>query len=208
MRPIILVGGGGHCKSVINTIEEKGYKIKGILDTPDKMGNQVLGYDIIGTDDDIPKYVETCDFVVTLGFIKNPLPRIKCHEKVINSGGRFATIIAKSAHVSKHANIGEGTVILQNALVNAGATIGFGCIINTASNIEHDAVIGDYCHISTGVMVNGETKLGERCFVGSGAVLANCIEIASDSVIGAGALVLKTLKEAGCYIGNPLHKVK
>ena len=203
-RPLILIGGGGHCKSIIEVAESVGYEIKGILDMPDEVGKEVLpGHKVIGTDDEIPRYVEECDFVVTVGFIKNPALRIKLYNKVKTAGGRLATIIASTAYVSKYAELGEGTVIMHYAIVNAGAKIGENCIINTFVNIEHDAVVGNQCHISTGTMVNGECKIGENCFIGSQSVCANCIEIASDIIVGAGSVVYKSLRMKGIYVGNP-----
>ena len=154
-HPLILIGGGGHCKSVIEVAESAGYEIKGILDMPDEVGKDVLpGHKVIETDDEIPQYVEECDFIITVGFIKNPALRIKLYNKVKAAGGRLATIIASTAHVSKYAELGEGTVIMHHAFVNAGAKIGDNCIINTFVNIEHDAEVGNQCHISTGTMVN------------------------------------------------------
>ena len=209
-RPLILIGGGGHCKSVIEVAESTGYEIKGILDMPDEVGKEVLpGHKVIGTDDEIPQYVEECDFIITVGFIKNPALRIKLYNKVKAAGGRLATIIASTAHVSKYAELGEGTVIMHHALVNAGAKIGNNCIINTFVNIEHDAEVGNQCHISTGTMVNGECKIGENCFIGSQSVCANCIEIASDIIVGAGSVVRKSIRVKGIYAGNPaILKIK
>lgn len=209
-RSLILIGGGGHCKSVIEVAESAGYEIKGILDMPDEVGKEVLpGHKIIGIDEDIPQYVEECDFVITVGFIKNPALRIKLYNKVKAAGGRLATIIASTAHVSKYAELGEGTVIMHQAFVNAGAKIGDNCIINTFVNIEHDAEVGSQCHISTGTMVNGECKIGENCFIGSQSVCANCIEIASDIIVGAGSVVRKSIRVKGIYAGNPaILKIK
>lgn len=209
-RPLILIGGGGHCKSVIEVAESAGYEIKGILDMPDEVGKEVLpGHKVIGTDDEIPQYVEKCDFIITVGFIKNPAIRIKLYNKVKAAGGRLATIIASTAHVSKYAELGEGTVIMHQAFVNAGAKIGDNCIINTFVNIEHDAEVGNQCHISTGTMVNGECKIGENCFIGSQSVCANCIEIASDIIVGAGSVVRKSIRVKGIYAGNPaILKIK
>lgn len=209
-RSLILIGGGGHCKSVIEVAESAGYEIKGILDIPDEVGKEVLpGHKVIGTDDEIPQYVEECDFVITVGFIKNPALRIKLYNKVKAAGGRLATIIASTAHVSKYAELGEGTVIMHHAFVNAGAKIGDNCIINTFVNIEHDVEVGNQCHISTGTMVNGECKIGENCFIGSQSVCANCIEIASDIIVGAGSVVRKSIRVKGIYAGNPaILKIK
>lgn len=202
-KPLILVGGGGHCKSVIEAAESVGMAIRGILDLPTEVGKEILGYPIIGTDDDIPQYVEDCDFIVTLGFIKNPALRNKLHTRIEEAGGTLATVVASTAHVSRHATVCAGTVVLHGAIVNAGAHIGKGCIINTLANIEHDAQVGDYCHISTGAMVNGDCRVGENTFLGSRSVMANGVSIPANSVFAAGCLVRKTQRIEGLYSGAP-----
>ena len=203
MKPLVLIGGGGHCKSVIEAAESAGYSILGVLDMPEEVGKEILSTKVIGTDDDIPSYVDLAEFVITVGFIKNPAIRIKLYNKVKEAGGKLATIVASTAHVSKYATIGEGTVVMHHAFVNAGAKVGNNVILNTFTNIEHDAVIGDQCHISTGTMVNGDCKVGANCFIGSQSVLANGITIGDDIIVGAGSLVRKSISIKGVYSGNP-----
>lgn len=208
-KNLILVGGGGHCKSVIEVAESAGYTILGIVDHPEELGKLVLDYKVIGVDDDIPQYVEKAEFVITVGFIKNPALRIKLYNKVKEAGGKLATIVASTAHVSKYATLGEGTVVMHQAFVNAGAQIGNNVILNTFTNIEHDAVVGDQCHISTGTMVNGDCKIGQNVFVGSQSVLANGIEVGDNIIIGAGSVVRKSISQKGIYVGNPaILKIK
>lgn len=190
-KPLILVGGGGHCKSVIDVAESAGYSILGILDKPEAVGRQVLAYQVIGTDDDIPQYVNKAEFVITVGQIKSCALRHKISERIEEAGGKLATIIASDATVSKYATIGEGTVIHHKCVVNADAKIGKNCIINTMANIEHEVEIGDFCHISTGTMINGMTIVGDDTFIGSGSVLYNCIEVPRNSIIPAGTIVRK-----------------
>ena len=202
-KKLILVGGGGHCKSVIDVAESAGFQIQGILDIPENVGKKVLDYSIIGTDDQIPDYVKDAVFLVTVGHIKDATLRIKLHQKIVDAGGTLATIIASTAHVSQYAQIGEGSVIMHQAVVNADAIIGRGCIINTFANIEHDSKIGDYCHISTGAMINGNCVVGKETFFGSKSVMVNGIEIASGCVIGAGSLIRKNATQKGVYSGNP-----
>ncbi len=204
-RPLILVGGGGHCKSVIEAAESAGFTIKGILDFPDTLGCKILGYEVIGSDDDIPKYIETCDFVVTVGFIKDSNLRVKLHKSIEDAGGKFATIIASTAHVSRYSTIGEGSVILHQANVNAGARIGKSVIVNSCANIEHDVVIEDFCHISTGVMINGSCRVAEKSFIGSGTIIANNISIGDNVTIGIGAVVLRDIPSNSFCFGNPAH---
>lgn len=208
-RNLILIGGGGHCKSVIDVAESAGYNIIGILDIPENIGKSVLDYKVIGTDDDILQFADKAEFIITVGFIKSPAIRMRIFDKVKEAGGKLATIIASTAHVSRYASLGEGTVVMHQAVVNAGARIGENCIINTFCNIEHDALIGDQCHISTGAMINGDCKVGKLCFIGSQSVLANGISICDDVIVGAGSLVRKNILKPGIYSGNPaILKIK
>lgn len=202
-KNLILVGGGGHCKSVIDVAESAGYNILGILDMPEEVGKSVFNYKVIGTDEEIPQYADKTEFIITVGFIKNPAIRIKIYNRIKEVGGKLATIVASTAHVSRYATVGEGTVVMHQAVVNAGAKIGENCIINTFCNIEHDAVIGAQCHISTGTMVNGDCKVGERVFIGSQSALANGITVGEDIIVGAGSVVRKSISEKGVYAGNP-----
>lgn len=202
-KNLILIGGGGHCKSVIDVAESAGYNILGVLDMPKEVGKSILDYKVIGTDDDIPQYIDKTEFIITVGFIKNPAIRVRIYNKVKETGGKLATIVASTAHVSRYASLGDGTVVMHQAVVNAGAKVGDNCILNSFCNIEHDVVIGDQCHVSTGTMVNGDCKVGDRVFIGSQSVLANGISIGNDIIVGAGSVVRKSISEKGIYAGNP-----
>jgi len=209
-QPIILIGGGGHCISCIDVIEETGlYEIIGILDQPEKKGSNVLGYPIIGTDDDIPDLIAKCpDFHITVGQIKSSHVRKSIFEKIKNNGGHLPVIISPTAHVSSHATIEEGSIIMHQALVNASASIGKACIINSKALIEHEAKVGDFCHISTAACINGQVNIGASCFIGSNTVVGNNITIIDNSIVAAGSQVLKSLARPGIYIGNPLRKIR
>ena len=207
-KNLILVGGGGHCKSVINVAESSGWNILGILDLPENIGKKVLSYSIIGIDEQIPEFVHKAYFLVTVGQIKDVGLRIKLHEKILSAGGELATVIAFDATVSKHSIIDKGTVIMHKAVINADVIIGLGCIINTMANVEHDSIIGNYCHISTGAMINGDCRVGDRTFIGSGVVLTNGVSIANDCVLAGASFVRKSIIQSGIYAGNPAIRYK
>lgn len=209
-QPIILVGGGGHCISCIDVIEESGlYKIIGILDQPEKVGSDVMGYPVIGTDDDIPLLInESLNFFVSVGQIKSSDIRQRIFEKIKSLGGQLPIIVSPNAHVSRNATIHEGTIIMHHALVNAGASIGRACIVNSKALIEHEVVIGSFCHISTGACINGQVKIGNNCFIGSNSVIGNNLKISEGTIVAAGSQVLKDLTLSGIYIGNPLRKIR
>lgn len=186
---IVLIGGGGHCHSVIDVIElENRYEIIGIIDTKENIGKKVLGYEIIGCDDDLETIFLSCkNALITVGQIKTSDLRIKLFEKLKNIGFNFPVIISPIAYVSKHAIIDEGTVIMHHALVNANVKIGKNCIINSKALIEHDCIIGDNCHISTSSVINGGVTVKANTFFGSNATSKQAIEIAG--FIKAGSLV-------------------
>jgi sugar O-acyltransferase (sialic acid O-acetyltransferase NeuD family) len=209
-RKLILVGGGGHCKSCIDVIEStEQYEITGILDIPERIGHKVLNYDIIDCDDNMDLYIQSdILFLTTVGQIKSPEKRISLHNKVKGRGGKFVSIISKTAHTSEYATIGTDTVIMHQAFVNANAEIGRGCIINTFANIEHDVIVNDFCHISTGAIINGGCIIGEKTFIGSGSVIINDITIFPETIIAAGSVVVKDIKEKGIYGGNPARLLK
>ncbi|MBA4408515.1 MAG: acetyltransferase [Odoribacter sp.] len=210
MKPIILIGGGGHCISCIDVIEQTGlYHILGIFDLPEKLGQKLLNYSIIGTDNELEQFVPDCpDFLITVGQIKSSVLRETIFNKVKQAGGKLPVIISPLAYVSSNANIGEGSIIMHHALVNAGATIRKGCIINTKTLIEHEATVGNFCHISTASVVNGQANIGDCCFIGSNTVIANNTNVIANTIIAAGSQVLRNIEIAGTYIGHPLRKIR
>ena len=109
MKDIILIGGGGHCISCIDTIEETGlYKIKGILDLPHMLGEKILNYPVIGTDDDIEKFAnENTFFCITIGQVEaGETLRKKIFLNALALGASFPAIISPHSYVSKHAVVG------------------------------------------------------------------------------------------------------
>jgi sugar O-acyltransferase (sialic acid O-acetyltransferase NeuD family) len=206
---IILIGGGGHCKSCIDVIEQEGkYRIAGVIDKKDKIGETIINYKIIGEDNDLPKLIKKYkNFIITLGHISSPINRMRLFAAVKDLGGRFPIIISPYSYVSDHSCIKEGTIVMHNSIINAGSVVGTNCIINTKAIVEHDAIIGDHCHISTTSVVNGKVELGEGTFYGSGAISKNGIKIAPYSIIGAGAVVINDIVESGTYVGNPIKRI-
>jgi len=191
---IVLIGGGGHCASCIDVIEQQGeFQIAGIIDKADFVGKEVLGYSIIGSDEDLENIIsEYSFFLIAYGSVKFPAKRIELYKRIKRLGGKFPMITSPRAYVSRSAVVGEGTIIMHDCLINSRARIGANCIINTKSLIEHDAVIGDHCHISTRSVVNGGAVIGAETFFGSNAVAVEYIQIAKNSFIKAGSLVSKS----------------
>jgi len=188
-KEILLIGGGGHCKSVIDVIEQENkFKIAGIVDKKELIGSDVLGYKVIGCDDNLENLFEKYKYaIVTIGQIKSSALRVKLFNILKEIGYELPVVISPLAYVSKHSIIKEGTIIMHNVLINACVKIGKNCIINTKALVEHDSTVENNCHISTAAVINGGATVRENTFFGSNATSKEYIEI--NQFVKAGSLV-------------------
>lgn len=207
---ILLIGGGGHCKSCIEVIESiKKFQICGIIDLKENIGKNVLNYPIIADDSKVGDILKLCNTVlITMGYVNNNTRRIELYETLLSLGAKFPMIKAPTAYISRKSHIKQGTIVMHQAFINTGVEIGCNCIINTKALIEHDVIIGNNTHISTGAIINGGCNIGNNCFIGSGTIINNGVNICSDVIIGSGTVVIHDIKDSGVYVGVPARRIK
>ncbi|MBN2703863.1 MAG: NeuD/PglB/VioB family sugar acetyltransferase [Pontiellaceae bacterium] len=187
---ILLIGAGGHCRACMDVIEQEGrFEIAGVIDRPDFGDTAVMGYPLLGTDDDLLDLRKHYRYaLVTVGQIKTPEVRMRLFNALQSLGFEMPVIFSPRAYISDHAEVEAGTIVMHDALVNAGAWVGENCIINSKALIEHDAKIGPHCHISTGAIINGGVNIGTGTFFGSNAVSVHGVSIPEGSFVPAGSL--------------------
>ncbi|WP_322103817.1 acetyltransferase [Paraburkholderia sp. J41] len=203
MKDIVLVGGGGHCKSVIDVLEATAdWRIAGVVERRGSEIREVLGYPVIGFDEDLASLRERYAFaLVTCGQVKTPEPRMRLFRALKAAGFALPTLISPRAHVARSAALGEGTVVMHGAHVGPAARIGANTIVNSRALIEHDALVGSHCHIATSATVNGGVTVGDRSLIGSGAVCREGVCIGAGCIVGMGTRVLKPLPDGTLFIG-------
>lgn len=191
--PLLLLGAGGHARSVIDVIEQSGeYAVLGLVDRAVQVGQPCLGYPVLGTDDDLPALLAGCPHAfVAVGQVRDASIRRRLHEQLLRLGARLPVVRAPGSVLSRHARVGSGTFIGHGAIINAGAMVGDNVIVNSRALVEHDAEVGSHCHVATGAIVNGGAVIEDGCFVGSGAIIRDGIRVGAGSFIGAGALVAR-----------------
>lgn len=192
MKPLLLLGCGGHARSLIDLIETEGqWRIHGLVGLPEQVDTAVLGYPVIGTDADLPNLLVTCPAaVLAIGQLPDSARRQRLASLLEQLGFQCPVLISPHAVVSRHARLGPGTVVAHGAIVNAGSEVGAHCILNSRSLIEHDVQLGDHCHVSTGALLNGGVSLGLGSFIGSGAMLREGLQLPAGTVISAGKRVM------------------
>jgi sugar O-acyltransferase (sialic acid O-acetyltransferase NeuD family) len=203
MSPLVLIGGGGHCRSCIDVIEATGrFEIAGIVDFNETSDEARLGYPWLGNDDALPALLgQYRSVLITVGQVKSPDIRIALFEKLSALGAEFPVIVSPLAHVSRHAVVQPGTIVMHGAMINASASVGENCVINSQALVEHDASVGAHCHLSTGAKLNGDVHVEAGSFIGSGAVVHHGVRIDRRCIVGAGAVVAKNLAEGTTFRG-------
>lgn len=208
---ILLIGGGGHCKSILDAIlASKVYLEIAIIDLKENVGKSILGIPIIGSDENLTTLFEEGykHAFITLGSIGNTRLRYFLNETVREIGFNIPTVIDPSAIVSKHAVIGEGVFIAKGAIVNAGSIIKTCAIINTGAIVEHDCVIEAFAHIAPGAVLCGDVFIGSNTHIGANAVVRQGISIGSNALVGIGSVVVENIHDDVVAFGNPCREAK
>ena len=210
MSKLVLIGGGGHCKSVLDAAIRMGTFDEIVITDPDiEAETTILGCKVVGTDDELHRLrSEGVNYAfITVGSVESTALRRKLVEKAEMLAFRFATIIDPSATISEHAYVGFGSFIGKNVVVNADAVVGSHCIINTGAIVEHECEVGDFTHISVGSILCGNVEIGEDSFIGAGSTVIQGIKVGSHTIIGAGSVVVNAIQSYVKAYGNPCRVV-
>lgn len=213
---LLLIGGGGHCHSVIDSVLSAGlYKEIGVVAKDQDNYNELkddalLAPFLVGTDTQTPRLFESgwnCAFI-TLGSVGNTRGRRALYSVIQNIGFELPMIVDPSAVVSRMAIVEKGVYIGKRVVINTGSKVGACAIINTGAIIEHDCVIGDFSHISPGTTLCGQISVGNDSHIGAGSVIRQGISIGSGVLIGAGSVVVKDIQDNVKAYGNPCRVVE
>lgn len=186
-KPVILIGGGGHCRSVIDVLLSADIPIAGIVHGKDHELESVYEVPPLGHDETLPLLRTVHDTaLVTVGQIKTAAIRKKLFRRAKELDFRLPSVLSPFSRLARHVTIGEGSVIMHQASVNIGSGIGDNCIINSRALIEHGCIIGNHCHIAVGAIVCGDVRIGPETFIGAGAIIREGVRIGARCIIGMG----------------------
>ena len=215
MKKFVLIGAGGHAKSVVEAAASAGYSLDCYIDPHESSWLGVfssgLGKGLVTTkaaganvpcgglawpdarhisEDELRTGAVAGAAVVILGIGGvNPAgleKRLALLDTYLRDGMKAPPVQHAASSVSPRATLAEGAIVLAGAAVQAGASIGRGVIINTRAIVEHDSTIGAGSHVAPGAIVLGGCRIGSCCMIGAGAVILPGTTIADDSLVPAG----------------------
>lgn len=191
MEKIVLVGSGGHAKSVVDAIEALGiYEIVGFTDKLEHEKFIYRGYEVLGTDDCLEELFQkgVHRAFVCVGYLGKGTLRNRLYDQLKKIGFSLPVVIDPSAVLAKDVQVEEGTFVGKCAILNSNTRIGKMCIINTSAIIEHDCVIREFSHVAVGAVLCGNVTLGAGSMIGANSTVVQCVNLPDNTFIKSGSL--------------------
>jgi len=207
---IVVIGCSGHARVIVDILEENRSCVVGLIDTYKAPGTDVLGYKVLGSDDDLPALIAAniCDSaVVAIGdnWVRSRMVR-RIRELVPEI--RFVAAIHPSARIARDVSIGVGTVIMAGVVVNTGCRISEFCILNTGASLDHDSTLEQFSSLAPRAVTGGGVRIGAFTAIAIGAVISHSIQVGEHTVVGAGATVVKDVPDRVVAYGTPARKIR
>lgn len=207
MTEMILLGGGGHARSVLAALRALDLTVRGYF--APYAGDIDACYPYLGDDDALgAQNSDEVLFVNGLGSTAATTARRGVYDRAVARGFRAAQIVHPRGFVDPGAQLSRGVQVLAGAFVNSGAEVGENVLLNSGAIIEHDVVVGAHSHISPGAVIAGGVRIGEGVHVGLGARVIQGVELGSGSVIGAGAVVIRDVPAGAVVVGVPAKDIR
>lgn len=191
-RAVLLYGGGGHGKSLIDLVLALGtYDLVGVIDDGLKPGGDVAGLAILGGSEKLAELAERGirQAINAVGGIGDVGSRIRVFQTLSAAGFACPTVVHPRAYVEPSARLAGGVQVFPHSYVGSEASVGFGAIINTGAVVSHDCRIGDYANVSPGALLAGGVSVGEGALVGMGVTVNLNVSIGPEARIGNSAVV-------------------
>ncbi|MBO7722080.1 MAG: acetyltransferase [Kiritimatiellae bacterium] len=210
MKHLVIIGAGGFGREMFGAAREAvGYgalfDVKGFLDARPGALDAFAGYPpVVG---DPAAYTPAPDdvFITALGDIA---ARRRCAEAVEKRGGRFISVVHRSAAVGPNVAVGEGSFVAANAVLTADVKVGRHVAVFHGSSVGHDSVLCDFCHVYAQCAIGGGVTVGEGAAVYPGAVVVPRRRIGAGAVVGAGSTVFLNVEDGARVFGSPAAPVR
>lgn len=208
---IVILGAGGHARSLIDCLRAKGEStIHGILSNdPEQWGTDILDISILGSDDLLSELhaAGVTHFVIGVGSVGDTRLRQRLADLGLVYNYQPFTVIHPSAVCASSAQLGAGTQVFAQAVINATSTIGQHVVINTGAIVEHDCQISDHVFIAPRACLCGNVIVERGAHIGAGAIIRENITIGAQAIVGAGAVVVKPVAADSVVVGVPAREL-
>lgn len=197
---LLLVGGGGHGKTLIDLISVlETYQVGGIVDNNLEPGSLILDMPVFGGDELLPDLFNAGfrQAINGVGGIGNVAVRLEVFDKLTEAGFEFPKLIHPSAWIEPSAELAYGVQVLPLTYVGTDSSIGFGSLLNAHVIVSHDCHIGQCVNLSPGATLAGGVKIQDHAQIGMGVTINMNLTIGADARIGNGATIKADVPPGG-----------
>jgi acetyltransferase EpsM len=189
---LIIFGGGGHGKAVIDLVRAMGtYRIVGVFDDGLAAGSEVLGVPVLGAAGDLSEWHSRGIRMAAnaVGGIGNVAVRLKIFDILDSAGFAFPALVHPSAVIERSATLEAGVQVLAQAYVGSAARVGFGTVMNAGAIISHDCVLGRVVNLSPGATLAGNVRVEDHVQIGMRATVNLQVTVGEGALLGNGCTV-------------------
>lgn len=174
-------------------------------DAAEKQGHEAYGYPVFGRE--VLTRWHTTRVLAIPGSPFSYRSRREIIEGLHISADRFATVVHRSASVSKLARIGHNVLIMAGVVITSNAVIGDHVCILPNTVIHHDALIGAWSLIGSNASIAGGAVISTNCYIGGGSSIMNGVQVGEGSLVGLGSNVIRNVRAKSRVAGNPAKEI-
>lgn len=210
MKQLIIIGAGGLGREVLAWARQslgfgEEWVVKGFIDdNSEAMAGLNVPAPWLGRiEDHQPADDEV--FVCAMGI---PALKRRCFERIEARGGKFLTLIHRTAVVGDNVTLGAGTILCPYTVVSGYNVIGKGVVVNIHASIDHDANVGDWSQINCHCDVTGGVQVGMEVWLSSHVAIAPRLRIGDRAYLGIGSSILRDVEADAKVFGVPARRVE
>ena len=192
---LIIIGGGGFAKEVLEIAELNGYSIYGCLDDKKDITLKCNYLGEISKLESISDRIDAAFIAIGAYNSQSLSKRISIIESVSRLGIKMATLISPNAIISSGVEIKNGSFIAHGVVICVDAKIKNNVIVNANAVIGHDCLVENNCIIAPSAFIGGSTSIGENSLIGPCSQILQGLNLGKQILVSAGAMVKKSLPD-------------
>ena len=170
-------------------------------DDPNKLGESLLGVDIVGPISDL-EAAESGESEVSNLVARTTTGRAAVASRILSSGVPAAKLVHPRVDILG-ASYDSGVVVYENAILGPETFLGPDSVVFMGAVVGHEARVGRGCVIASGAVLNARVELEDEVYVGTNASILPEIKIGRGATIGANTAVIEDVPAGATVVGVP-----
>jgi acetyltransferase EpsM len=191
---IVLIGGGGFAKEVLEIANLSGHEVVGYVGSTSGIVDKAFWGDLDSLLERRSEFDAVC---IAFGAVNrsSAANRASVTDWLVSRDFVTLSLISPYAVRSKGVVIEDGAIVCHGVVMSVDAHVGAFAILNTNAIVGHDAVIGRNVTMAPGAFVGGNATIGDNSLIGPGAMVLEGRTVGRNVVIGIGGTVLRNIKD-------------